>query len=257
MMRRLVAAFAALLLVGQSVVPGAALAKTKSDSTFAFPKDKPVKIILFRPDLEVASLGTGGVPTPNPDWTLDARKFTQDAITQNQAVKFAEVIPMPELTGDDAAYAAEYQSLYRAVSNAVFTHGFLLKLPTKKQADGKYLFDWTLGPGAKRLGELGGGNYGLFVFGYDAYATGGRKAMQIFILIATSAIGAPTLPQGGQHFSYASLVDLDTGKIVWFNFYANKKGDIRTRAGAQERADKLLSTLPLREGEVRAKPKQK
>jgi hypothetical protein len=257
MLKSWFAAFAAMTLVVSSAAPQSAEAKTKSDATFSFPKDKPIKIILFRPDLEVASLGAGGVPTPNPDWTLDARKFTQEAVTQNQAVKFAQVTPMPELTGEDAAYAAEYQSLYRAVSTAVFTHGFLQKLPTKKQADGKYLFDWTMGSGAKRLGELGGGNYGLFVHGFDAYATGGRKAMQIFVLIATSALGAPTLPQGGQHFSYASLVDLDTGKIVWFNFYANKKGDIRTREGAQERADILLSTLPLREGEVRPKPKRK
>ena len=180
---------------------------------------------MFRPDIEAASLGASGIPTPNADWTADARKYIQEAVVQNRAAKDAQVVPMPELTGDDAAYAAEYQSLYRAVSTAVMQHGFVFKLPSKKQADGKYAFDWTLGPGAKHLGELGGGNYGLFVYGYDAYATAGRKMMQIFILVATSAIGAGVLPSGGQHFSYASLVDLDSGKIVWFNFYANKKGD--------------------------------
>ena len=248
-MKRVLAALAAVALVLPSITPTVAVAKTKADLTFAFPKDKPIKIILFRPDIEVASLGTSGVPTPNPDWTKDARTFTLDAVQKNRAAKQTEIISLPELTGDDAAYAAEYQSLYRAVSNSVMLHSYALKLPTKKMANGKYKFDWTLGPGAKRLGEIGGGNYGLFIFGYDAYATSGRKAMQIFMLIASSAMGAGFFPAGGQHFSYASLVDLDTGNIVWFNFYASKKGDIRTREGAQERADALLASLPLREGE--------
>ena len=234
--------------------PDAAMAKTKADSSFTFPKDEPIKIILFRPDMEVASLGTSGLPTPNPDWTADARKFLQDAFGKSQAGRSIEIVPMKDMEGDDAAYMAEYQSLFRAVGTSVMTHNYLQKLPSKKMANGKYAFDWTLGPGTKRLGEMGGARYGLFVYGYDAYATAGRKALQIFTLIASSAIGFGMFPQGGQHFSYASLVDLETGNIVWFNFYGDKKGDVRTVEGAQVRADKLLSTLPLREGEKRPKP---
>ena len=259
-MTRLLAVLAALLLVAQGAVPSVVHAKTKADASFAFPKDKPIKIILFRPDMEVASLGASGVPTPNPDWTADSRKYIADALKQTAAKRKIELAAMPELTGDDAAYAAEYQSLYRAVANSVVVHNYLIKLPTKKLPSGskvKYAFDWTLGPGTKKLGEMGGGNYGLFIYGYDAYATSGRKAMQIFMLLASSALGGGFFPQGGQHFTYSALVDMDSGNIVWFNFYGSKKGDIRERAGAQERADILLSTLPLREGEVAPKTARK
>jgi hypothetical protein len=259
-MKRLLAVVAAMLFALQIGFSGAAFAKTKADATFAFPKDKPIKIILFRPDMEVASLGASGVPTPNPDWTADSRKFIAEALKETAGKRNIEIAPIPELSGDDAAYAAEYQSLYRAVANSMMIHNYVQKLPTKKLPAGskaKYAFDWTLGPGTKKLAELGGGNYGLFIYGYDAYATSGRKVMQIFMLVASSALGGGFFPQGGQHFSYASLVDLDTGNIVWFNFYANKKGDIRERAGAQERADTLLSTLPLREGEVAPKTVRK
>ncbi len=259
-MARLLAVLAAMLFVVQGAMPSVVHAKTKADATFAFPKDKPIKIILFRPDMEVASLGASGVPTPNPDWTADSRKFIAEALKETAGKRKIELASMPELTGDDASYAAEYQSLYRAVSNSMMVHNYVQKLPTKKLPAGskaKYAFDWTLGPGTKKLGEMGGGNYGLFIYGYDAYATSGRKVMQIFMLVASSALGAGFFPQGGQHFSYASLVDLDTGNIVWFNFYANKKGDIRERAGAQERANMLLSTLPLREGEVAPKARKR
>jgi hypothetical protein len=233
--------------------PGTGFAKTKADATFSFPKDEPIRIILFRPDMEVSSLGTSGLPTPNPDWTADARRYLQEAFGKSQSQRSIEIMPMSELAGDDASYLAEYQSLFRAVGSSVMLHNYALKLPSKKMANGKYAFDWTLGPGVKHLGELGGGKYGLFVYGYDAYATSGRKAMQIFTLIASSAMGFGMLPQGGQHYSYASLVDLETGNIVWFNFFADKKGDVRTAEGAQVRADKLLATLPLRVGEVRPK----
>jgi hypothetical protein len=233
--------------------PGTALAKTKSDITFRFPADRPIKIILFRPDVEVGSLGSSGVPTPNADWTGEARKMIGDALKANQNAKSSQLIDMAELSGDDAAYVAEYQSLFKAVGQSMILHSYALKLPTKKMPNGKYRFDWTLGPGAQKLGTLGGGNYGLFVYSYDAYATAGRKAMQIFTLIASSALGFGVFPTGGQHVAYAALVDLDSGNIVWFNAYAKNKGDVRTPEGATERANTLLSTLPLREGEVAQK----
>jgi hypothetical protein len=236
-------------------LPSVAMAKTKADLGFTFPKDQQIKIVMFRPDVEVGSLGASGVPTPNPDWTADARKFTLEAVVQNRAAKSMAITPMAELTGDDADYVAEYQSLFQAVGSAMLTHNYAQKLPTKKLPKGKYKFDWTLGPGAQRLRDISGGaDYGLFVFGYDAYATSGRKGMQIFVLLATAALGAPQFPSGGQHISYASLVDFKTGNIVWFNLYLNKKGDVRTREGSQLRADTLLSTLPLREGEKPIKP---
>jgi hypothetical protein len=45
--------------------------------------------------------------------------------------------------------------------------------------------------------------------------------------------------QGGQQVAFASLVDLKTGQVVWFNTLASSVGDIRT----QEGADKMVKTL--------------
>jgi hypothetical protein len=252
-MRRITALALALVCAVASPNLQPVQAKTKSDVNFRFPADKPIKIILFRPDVEVGSLGSSGVPTPNADWTAEARKNIVASLRANQNAKSSELIEMAELTGEDAGYIAEYQSLFKAVGQSMILHSYALKLPTKKMPNGKYKFDWTLGPGAQKLGAMGGGNYGLFVYNYDAYATAGRKAMQIFTLIASSALGFGVFPTGGQHVAYAALVDLDNGNIVWFNAYAKNKGDVRTVEGAKERADTLLSTLPLREGEVAKK----
>jgi hypothetical protein len=242
------AALAAITFVCSGMVPQTVDAKTKSDSTFSFPKDKPIKIAVFRPDVEVATIGVAPIPTPNADWTAQARKNISDALIANQNAKDNQVVFFNDTSADDGAYLAEYQSLYRAVGSAMLIHSTFLKLPTKKQADGKYRFDWTLGPGASRLGEIAGGaDYGLFLYSYDAHATASR------VIVGFLLTGQPL----GAHSSYAALIDFKTGNIVWINFYLNKKGDIRTPEGAVERVNKLLSTMPLREGEVRAKPARK
>jgi hypothetical protein len=227
-------------------IPGAAHSKTKADATFAFPRDKPIRIILLRPDIEVGTIGASGVPTPNPDWTAEARTHLTEALIRNQAARQIEMVAMPALEGDDAAYLNEYQFLFRAVGNSVLLHNYLYRLPSKKLPGGKYKFDWTLGPGTQRLGQMAGGNYALLVYSYDAHATTGRKLLQGFLAVAFNY-----LPPGGLHSSFASLIDLESGNIVWFNFYADKKGDIRTKEGAQIRADKLLSTLPGRAGDAK------
>ena len=50
--------------------------------------------------------------------------------------------------------------------------------------------------------------------------------------------------QGGVQVGYASLVDLQSGDIVWFNKIARGTGDLRTRAPAQETMRLLLVGLP-------------
>ncbi len=240
--KSLVACLALFAFAAPSTMP----ARTKSDITFTFPKDKPVKIAVFRPDVQVGSLGTSGIITPNAEWTADARKnlnaaLREDLKTVNGELTFIEETPLV----DDPLFA-EYQSLYRAVANAIFQHKFFgAKLPTKKDR-----FDWTLGPGTKDLAAKTGADYGLLFFTTDGYQSGGRKAFQILTLNFAG------LAMGGLHAGYASLVDLNTGQVVWFNVKLRNKGDPRQPEGAQERISQLLSTLPGRPAAATAAKKK-
>jgi len=51
--------------------------------------------------------------------------------------------------------------------------------------------------------------------------------------------------QGGTRVGFASLVDLRTGNIVWFNRIANATGDLTTEEPATRTMDTLLEGLPL------------
>ena len=107
-------------------------------------------------------------------------------------------------------------------------------LPTKR---GKGL-DWTLGEDAVSLGRRTGYDYALFLYAEDSFASTGRVALQV-LGVAGCFVGfcAPNVGGGGQ-FAYATLVDLRTGEVVWFNVLQTgsqiagiKFGDIRTPRG--------------------------
>ena len=125
--------------------------------------------------------------------------------------------------------------LHGAVGNSILIHQYLpnAKLPTKKEG-----FDWTLGPDARVLKEAYNADFALFIFMRDSYSSSGRVA--VIILAALFGVGIP----GGQQIGFASLVDLNSGQIVWFNRLARAEGDLRTAQPATASIDLLLKDFP-------------
>ena len=107
-------------------------------------------------------------------------------------------------------------------------------LPTKKDK-----FDWTLGPDAAVLGEEYDADYALFVYMRDSFASSGRMA--VILVGALFGVGVP----GGQQIGFASLVDLRTGQILWFNRLFSEVGDLREPESAHTAVEYLLDELPL------------
>lgn len=233
MISRLFVALAALC----SAMPGVVAAQERSavKQGFAFPNDRPVKIVVYRPDVHVGTLTTGGVDEPNADWTGTARGLIADALRANDKVSGAMIRFADDPQGDDAAYLAEYRALFTAVAQSIQVHKLFpgARLPTKKD-----VFDWTLGDGVQRIGKFSGADYALFLFTHDAYGSAGRKTAQIF----GAMLGVAIIP--GVHVGYAGLVDLKTGDVVWFNADPAMGGDVRTPEGANKRTLQLLEGLP-------------
>lgn len=224
--------------------------KAVTASGYALPKDKPVTIVLMRPDTDVGELGAGGLPQPNADWTKAARINLAEALSANATAKKVELKVVDEQAGDGAQVVADYTTLHQAVANAIIEHKYYgSKLPTKKDR-----FDWTMGPGAQKLGDLSGGNYALFLFTRDNFASASRKATQVAGMLGC-IVGFCMIVPGGTHVAYASLVELSTGNVVWFNVLRGSKGDVREKDGAQGMVDAIMASMPTRPGEA-PKPDQ-
>ena len=99
--------------------------------------------------------------------------------------------------------------------------------------------DWTVGQDAVRLGQKTGYDYALFLHAEDQVASTGRIVLGV-LGAAGCIVGfcAPNIG-GATQLDYASLVDLKTGQVVWFNVVRAgsqvpgiKFGDLRTPQGA-------------------------
>ena len=208
------------------------------------------KLLVLRPDVTVGSITTGGMVEPRADWTDQARSSIIEAIRNQQATRGGAVTFVErrnELPGVTPEELAEVERLNSAVAQSIVIHKYLGDyLPTKR---GRGL-DWTLGQQAVQLGRKTGYDYALFLHAEDQVASRGRIALGVLGL-AGCIVGfcAPNIG-GAQQIDYASLVDLKTGEVVWFNVVIAgsqvpgiKFGDLRTPAGAAQMVDRLLGRM--------------
>lgn len=191
------------------------------------------RILLMKPDVKLSLLTASGMAEPQAEWTDTARRNFADAAEAYGKQRQVDVVRM----SDDAVLSEEelaYQRLYEAVGATILTNYYgVSKLPSK--ADG---FDWSMGSGVSVIRDKYNADYALFSFYRDTNSSGGRVAMMV--LFAAAGVALPGGGQGG----YASLVDLKTGDIVWFNMVNAGAGDLRTPEGASTAVKQLFSNLP-------------
>lgn len=235
-MRAIIAAFAAFLVLA-GVCPVFAQEKGAVRPGFSSAVLHGQKIVLFRPLVWVGEQSTGGMPEPNADWTAQSRALIATELSRRHGEFQNEVLPEPELVGGDAETVAAHKALFGAVATAVQTYQFFPgnRLPTRKNKP----FEWSLGNGTARIGELTGARYGLFIFTRDAYGSTGRK---VFQFLAAGLAGVSV--KSGEHLGYAGLVDLTTGDLLWLNADLEMGGDVRTSDGMRKRVAQLLEDFP-------------
>ena len=191
------------------------------------------KILIMTPDVKYYLLTASGIPQPHAEWTEAARINFTNSLQDYADERNIQVIAM-----DQADQLTEieisYQKLYSAVGLSILIHHFgISKLPTKQGS-----FDWSLGPGVDAIGKKYGADYALFSYYRDYQASGGRVAFAV--LAAVAGVGVST----GSERGFASLVDLHTGDIVWFNQLTTGVGELRYEEGARATIDALFKDLP-------------
>jgi hypothetical protein len=200
-------------------------------------KENP-RVILMPPDIRYYLLTAGGVPEPHAEWTEAAQANFATAIQD-----FADSIGT-DLSIIDRDNLGEthfqYEKLHSAVGLTILHHQFgMYTLPSKGNGQ---VFDWSLGPGISALADEHDADYGLFVYYRDYQASGGRVAFAILAAAAGAAVAT-----GSEH-GFASLVDLRTGDIVWFNVVGAGSGELRDEASAAAAVNTLFQDIPTNRG---------
>jgi hypothetical protein len=214
------------------------------------PPSGDYKLVVLRPDVTVGLITTGGMVQPRADWTDEARAHIVEALRAQQAQRGGKLTiiehrnALPEVPEQELA---DVERLNYAVDQSIVDAEYLGNtLPTKRHRG----LEWTLGDDAVKLGQKTGYDYALFLHAEDEVASKGRVALGVLGL-AGCFIGfcAPNVG-GQQQLDYASLVDLHTGKVVWFNVVTAgsevpgiKFGDLRTPEGAAQMVERLLGRM--------------
>jgi len=214
------------------------------------PPEGAYKLLVLRPDVTVGSLTTGGMTEPRADWTDEARTNIIAALKAQQAARGGKLTIIEhrnELPGVSTQELADVERLNFVVDESIVQHKYLGDyLPTKYKKG----LDWTLGADAVKLGQKTGYDYALFLHAEDQVASTGRIALGVLGL-AGCFVGfcAPNVG-GAEQLDYASLVDLKTGEVVWFNVVdaasqvpGIKFGDLRTPDGAAQMVERLLGRM--------------
>lgn len=198
-------------------------------STFSGQFDPPPansRILVMTPNVELHVLSLAGLPEPREDWSISGR----DNLASGLAAFVQEESHVPSALDPNSAMEGRIGQIIRLHDAVGFSIIQRIGLPTQKDR-----FEWTLGDGVRELGAAHNADYALFVGAYGTYASAGRMMMAVLI----------DGRYGGQG-AYASLVDLRTGNVVWFNtVIAAPNQDMRDPEGARSLVKSLLKDVPL------------
>lgn len=197
------------------------------------------RILMMPPDVELAELDSGGSLMLNALWTEQAGAYLGQAVRSRLSALKAQYVEYRPPADDtpEAQHLHQIQKLHGAVGTTIRAYHFDMnnRLPSK---GGR--FEWSLGPEAQALGRHADADYALFLYVRDSYSTPGRIALRV---VAAAVAGVDI--SGGIQLGHASLVDLKTGQVVWFNaLHKRDKGDLRNAGDAEETVSLLLDNLP-------------
>jgi hypothetical protein len=200
-------------------------------------KENP-RVMLMPPDIRYYLLTAGGISEPHAEWT-EAAQTNFTAAIEDFAVSIGTDLTIVDRDNLGETHI-QYEKLHSVVGLTILNHQFgMFKLPSKGNGQ---IFDWSLGPEVSMLADEHDADYGLFVYYRDYQASGGRMAFAI--LAAAAGVGVAT---GSEH-GFASLVDLRTGDIVWFNVVNVGSGELRDEASAAVTVNELFSNIPTSRG---------
>jgi hypothetical protein len=194
------------------------------------------RIVVMTPDVQLGVLTAAGMQEPREDWSRAAR--------DNLAAQIAAQITREGHTASalDPTTAMEGRvgqiiRLHDAVGTSILAVNYgRANLPTRR--DG---FEWTLGEGVQEVATAYNADYALFITARGTYASSGRVAA----MVGLAVLGGGVMPLGGQQ-AFASLVDLRTGNVIWFNVaQASPNQDMRDIGGATSFTSTLLRGAPL------------
>jgi hypothetical protein len=228
-------ALAALALLAVSMTAGAAPHPHTFTGQFTHPPAHS-HVVVMTPDVQLSLLTAAGLPEARQDWSQSGRDNLAAALSTllQQKGHVPSVLDPNTAMDGRIGQVIRLNSAVGASILAIDQYGF--NLPTHP----RNTFNWTLGDGAQQLASAYNADYALFITARGSYASSGRYAAMVGLAILGVGISL-----GGQQ-AFATLVDLHTGNVLWFNMItASPTEDMRDPTHAAELVTRLVQDAPL------------
>ena len=191
------------------------------------------KILLMPIDIEICELTIAGICEPNASWTKESKK--------NIILGFEEILKNKNASlnkynkKDQNNEIVQLIKLHTQMGLEIINNEYdSMELPTKEN------FDWSIGNKVKLLKKKHKSDYAIFIFFRDQYSS----TQRVIYNIVTAILFPGIIPIGGSQLAFASLVNLNTGDIVWFNGYYRSVGDVRDLKSARDTVSKIFEEFP-------------
>lgn len=190
---------------------------------------KGATIVLVGPDVGMYS-GRGAY---RADWTDMARGAVRAALLARAATLGISLQELPEARKKDFA---ELSALHGVVGRSIVMHQHGPDaLPTKAE-----MLDWSLGDAVTPLREASGADYALFMWVRSSRMESGDRVagFGLFLLTGVTMVNI--------QIGHASLVDLRSGRLLWFDHQQRGARDLSKNAAAAETVNSLMKFFPNR-----------
>lgn len=225
-------ALVAVLLTGCAAAP-------RSPGSSRLPMQHPYRLLLVRPDIQVRELTAEGALSFKVEWADAARMAITGPLQSALATKTGAAV---EVIGSEQAGANPAQ-----VAELHLRHDALGQMMPRPKTVGGSLGDTAVEIGRSTKSDL------LFIMHADyTLRTAGRKTVVGVGMVGCAVLSAALLggadvcadPDAGDESAFASLIDSQTGEILWTTVGRAGFGDLRRDGKARKFAKGLTKKLP-------------
>lgn len=244
----------AALFASVPVLPALAGAKYTAQG-FAIDAQQPPRVVVVRPKIFVGVLDSQNREIEDPEWLAATHTNLQAALKRNPSAKAVQWrfddwnAPTSKPLSEELWQAARYINgdlIFKAPQGTMpVAPGEDWQKRLKAIPKGYYEYALPMGAVEELRATDPEAQFALLINMHDAYTTDGAKLARLLGGMGNVlTTGTNTMPLPPHH-GFAMLIDLTSGRIVWFYNDGAFGGDLRKAASADKRVAQTLTGWPV------------